>query len=57
MGSLVALGGDADTARTFAVLLHVLQFGFTAAAGFAGFAVLGARLEDAVRESRKLTRD
>lgn len=54
-GSLVALGADADVARSFALLLHVLQLAFTVAFGLVCFAILGVTVRDAVHESRSIS--
>ncbi|MFZ5478651.1 MAG: lysylphosphatidylglycerol synthase transmembrane domain-containing protein [Myxococcota bacterium] len=51
--ALVMLGGDADRARTFAVLLHVGQFGFTVAIGVVFLVLEGLSLRELVDQSRK----
>lgn len=49
---LVLLGADADRARTFAVLLHLGQFGFTVGAGLFFLVWEGLSLRDVVGRSR-----
>lgn len=52
---LVLLGADVDRARTFAVLLHIGQFGFTVAAGVWFLVVEGISLREVVGRSRQAT--
>jgi uncharacterized membrane protein YbhN (UPF0104 family) len=49
---LVMLGADADRARTFAVLLHLGQFGFTVGAGLFFLVWEGLSLREVVGRSR-----
>ncbi len=52
---LVLLGADADRARTFAVLLHLGQFGFTVGSGLAFLVWEGLSLREVVSRSRAAT--
>lgn len=49
---LLLLGADADRARTFAVLLHVIQFGFTVGTGILFLVWEGLSLREVVGRSR-----
>lgn len=50
--ALVMLGADADRARTFAVLLHLGQFGFTVGTGLLFLVWEGVSLREVVGRSR-----
>lgn len=50
--ALIMLGADGDRARTFAVLLHLGQFGFTVATGLAFLVYEGLSLREVVDKSR-----
>ncbi len=50
--ALVMLGADGDRARTFAVILHLCQFGFTVGTGLAFLVWEGVSLREVVGRSR-----
>ena len=51
--ALVLLGADGDHARTFAVILHLGQFGFTVTAGMSFLVAKGLSLREIVGRSRE----
>ena len=51
--ALMMLGGDADRARTFAVLLHLGQFAFTVCSGVLFLVLEGLSLRELVDRSRR----
>lgn len=51
-GAVMLLGADADAARTFAVILHIGQFGFTVLCGLVFLAWEGLSLREVVDQSR-----